>query len=802
MAITTFLRYPRLVFAMDGAYNAAEAEKKWKKTWEHEKIYLTPSRGKIYSIDTPPPTLSGKMHVGHAFSYSHIDFMARYFRMKGMQVLFPFGTDDNGLPTERMVEKLKNVCSTDMGRAAFIKLCSNTIDELRDDFVDTWKRLGMSCDFKHMYSTISKDSIMTSQLSFLDFFRKEHLYRKDAPVIWCTECRTAIAQAELKDMESQGFFHDVIFTVGGKEVIVSTTRPEMLGACVVVLVHPHDERYTGLIGKHARVPLYNIDVPIMADEKVDMQKGSGVVMVCTWGDITDVEWSNKFNLPLKMILSPDGILNAHAGSYQGMTIKQARKKIAEDLEKEKKLVGKKQTTRVVNVHERCGTVVEILKTEQWFIRLLDKKEDILEMANKIHWVPEHMKVRFDHWVENLQWDWCISRQRHFGVPFPVWYCTKCHAVIIAEEKQLPVDPLKDKPIKKCFCGSTSFVGEKDVMDTWATSSLTPQIALGWARDKQHFDKVLPMSLRPQAQDLITTWAFYTIVKSMYHHETIPWETIMISGYVLNPLGEKMSKSKGDVIDPLQVMDTFGADSLRYWAASTKLGEDVRYQEKDLKNGQKLITKLWNAAKFTFDMLKDYDGKKPKTLESIDYWMLSKLQKTIKECTDHFESYEFSKARVALEGFFWHDFCDNYLEIIKHRFYSEGHDMKKSAQYVLSTVLLDVLKMFAPLLPFITDELYHLSSAKNKKEKSIHLTSWPKAENSLIDEKVEEKGDLFVEILGRIRKSKSDHGKSLKTEVDVTLEQHDLQLLKGMEIDFKAAAKIRRLEPGSFMVEFV
>ncbi len=791
------------MWLMDRTYNTIETEKKWIRAWERNKIHLTPSKGTFYSIDTPPPTLSGKMHVGHAFSYSHIDFMARYFRMKGMHVFFPFGTDDNGLPTERMVEKLKNVRSTDMERAAFIKLCNSTINELRDDFVDAWKRLGMSCNFKDIYSTIDKDSITTSQLSFLDLYRKEHLYRKDAPVIWCPECRTAIAQAELKDMESQGFFHDIVFLVGGKEIIVSTTRPEMLGACVAVLVHPHDERYQGLVGKHATVPLYNVDVLIMADEKVEMEKGSGVVMVCSWGDVADVEWSNTFNLPLKIILRPDGKLNEHAGPYVGMTIKEARKKIADDLHKEGKLLGKKQVTHTVNVHERCGTVVEILKAEQWFIRLLDKKEDILEMADKIQWVPEHMKVRFVHWVENLQWDWCISRQRHFGVPFPVWYCTRCGAVVVAEEKQLPVDPLKDKPMKACACGSTSFAGEKDVMDTWATSSLTPQIALGWAQDKKHFETLFPMSLRPQSQDLITVWAFYTIVKALYHHQMIPWKTIMISGYVLDPLGEKMSKSKGNIIEPVEIMNTFGADALRYWTASTKLGEDVRYQEKDLKNGQKLMTKLWNAAKFTFEMVKDYDGKKPKKLEQIDVWMLSKLQRVIRECTEQFEQYEFSKVRVALEVFFWHTFCDNYLEIVKHRFYQEGaSEAKKSAQYALSTVLLDVLKMFAPLLPYITEELYQIGFAKQEKQKSIHITMWPSVDEKLVDEKIEKKGDVFVELLSKIRKFKSDHGKSLKIEVDVKIEQKELDLLKGMDNDFKGAAKIRRLEKGVFSVGFV
>ncbi len=786
---------------MQDTYNFHGSEQKWKQSWE--KMIFPFSKGhETFSIDTPPPTLSGKMHVGHAFSYSHIDFMARYFRMNGLNVFFPFGTDDNGLPTERMVEKLKNVKSIDMERGKFRELCIKTIGELKGEFVDAWKRLGISADFKKMYSTIDEHSIQTSQLSFLDLYKKGHLYRKDAPVIWCPECQTAIAQAELKDMESSGFFHDLVFTVGGKEIIVSSTRPEMLAACVALLVNPQDKRHLHLVGKHAKVPLYDYEVPIMADQKVDMQKGSGIVMVCTWGDITDVEWSSKLNLPLKVILTKDGRLNNDAGAYAGMLIKEARKKIAVDLEQSGKLQGRKPTQRVVNVHERCGTVVEILKTEQWFIHLLDKKEDLIEMAHKIQWVPEHMKVRFIHWVENLQWDWCISRQRHFGVPFPVWYCAKCHEIALPSEKDLPVDPLKDKPKKPCQCGSKNFTGEKDVMDTWATSSLTPQIALGWVDDQKTFSKQLPLSLRPQAQDLITVWAFYTIVKAMYHHGTIPWKTIMISGYVLDPLGEKMSKSKGNVIDPIQIMDTYGADALRYWAANTKLGEDTRYQEKDLKNGQRLTTKLWNAAKLTFEMVKDYDGKKPKKMEMIDSWMLSKLQKVIKECTNYFDAYEFSKARTALEVFFWHTLCDNYLEIVKHRFYSENHDAKKSAQYVLSQSLSTVLKLLAPLMPYITEELYQIGYAKQEKRKSIHLTSWPDADEKLVDEKIEKKGDVFVELLSKIRKFKSDHGKSLKTDVDVTLERKDLDLLKGMEEDFKAAAKIRHLDDGAFSVEFI
>ena len=460
-------------------YNIKENELKWQKYWEKEKIYKFDENSKkeVFSMDTPPPTVSGKMHIGHAFSYSHQDFIARYKRMQNYNIFYPFGTDDNGLPTERLVEKTKGVKAKDFSRQEFIKLCMDFLKKELPIFIQDWKNIGISADFNIYYSTINEHSRRISQWSFLDLYKKNRTYRKDAPAMWCPECKTGVAQVEVKDKELDSTFNWIIFKVEKGNLEIATTRPELLPACVSLFYNPNDSRFKKYKGKKARVPLFDFEIPIMENSKVNPKKGSGILMCCTFGDQLDMEWQRQYNLEIKEAISKEGIMTNIAGKYSGMRIKDARKAILEDLKKNNLLVKQEKIKHFVNVHERCGTEIEFIKSKQWFIKYLDLKKDMLKWGNDLKWHPSFMKVRYDNWVKGLQWDWLISNQRYFGVPIPVWYCKKCHTEILAEEKDLPVDPLQDKPNKKCKCGNNDFDPEKDVLNTWFTSSMTPQIAV-------------------------------------------------------------------------------------------------------------------------------------------------------------------------------------------------------------------------------------------------------------------------------------------------------------------------------------
>ena len=793
---------------MPAKYSASESEVKWAKKWIDEKVYVFDSsdRDNIFAIDTPPPTVSGDMHAGHAFSYAQQDFVARYLRMKGKNVYYPFGTDDNGLPTERLVEKLKKVDSNKMDRSEFVELCDKTIKEIQPAFIQDWINLGMSCDFSNSYSTINKYCQKTSQASFLDLFNKGLVHRSETPISWCVKCQTAIAQAEFENVELDSNFNDVVFKVGSEDLIISTTRPELIPACVGLFYHPNDERYKTLKGQFAKVPLFDYEVPILCDESVDPEKGTGIMMVCTFGDQDDVEKWHKYYLELRIVFEKEGLLNELGGKYKSMKIKDARKAILEDLKLVGALSKQNQIKHNVNVHDKCGTAIEFLKTKQWYIKVLENKHDFLKAGDEIKWFPEYMKSRYVHWVENLNWDWCISRQRHFGIPFPVWYEKKTGKIVVANESQLPVDPEKDVPVgyKK-----EDLIPEMDVMDTWATSSVSPQVALDWKGESGYganFESY-PCGLRPQAHDIIRTWAFYTIVKGLYHHGKIPWKEILISGHVLDSDGKKLSKSKGNYIPPQEVFQKYGADALRLWAATSKLGDDLRYREEDIKSAQKTVTKLWNASKFVYMHLEDYDcaGKKydPEKLELIDRWLLIKLNKVINNSTDGFDVYEYSRTKKEVENFFWNTFCDNYLEIVKDRLYnpdSRGELARLSGQYALHTVLLDVLKIFAPIAPFITEEIYSYHFSEDGK--SIHISGWPEADIAFEDEGIEKVGDKFVEILGDVRRFKSESGKSLKEEVSIVLKKEDFDLISTCMSDFKAATKARDVRAGEeFCVSF-
>ena len=776
-------------------------EQKWREYWEKEGIFkFNPKTAKrIYKIDTPPPTVSGEMHIGHACSYSQQDFIARYKRMTGFEVFYPFGTDDNGLPTERLVEKRKNIKAKDMPREEFIKLCLEFLKEERPKFVQDWKNIGVSCDFSLDYSTIDAHSRKIAQWSFLDLNKKGRTYRKDAPAMWCPECKTGLAQFELQDKEIDTMFNDIVFKVGKEDLVIATTRPEFLPACVAIFYHPSDKRYQKYKGKKAKVPLFDFEVPILEDERANPEKGTGIVMCCTFGDQTDMEWQKAHNLPIKTAITEDGKMSELAGKYKGFPIKGARKAILADLKEANLLLAQKPIKHIVNVHERCGTEVEFIKSKQWFVKYLDLKDKMLEWGTKLNWHPEFMKHRYDNWVKGLQWDWLISNQRYFGVAFPVWYCKKCSETILADESQLPVEPSKDKPkIKECpKCKCKEFIPEIDVLNTWFTSSMTPWIGIQLT-DKETQKKLFPMDLRPQSHDIISFWLFNTVVKSNLHFNKNPWSDVMLSGFItLN--GEKMSKSKGNTILPQEVMDKYGADAIRYWASSSKLGEDMDYQEKDVITGKKFITKILNATNFVFMNLK-YQKEMPKLCE-VDRIFLTRLNNLIKTSTEAFEDFNYSKAKLETDSFFFWAFADNYLEIIKNRVYNGTDEEKASAYYTLYQTLLVLLKLFAPFTPYITEEIYQTHFAKHEKNKSVHLESWPaqlKIKESKSDEEVWNK---LLEVIKLVRQAKSEAKTSMKTEVSLTLPKADSTLLKPVLADLKSVANAKDIKEGEFKVSF-
>jgi valyl-tRNA synthetase len=778
-------------------------EEKWKKYWEKEKIYKfdPKSKGKIYSIDTPPPYISGRMHIGHAFSYSQQDFIIRFRRMFDGSVFYPFGTDDNGLPTERFIEKINNVKSKNMSRADFISLCLKTLKKETPKSIEDFKVLGISSDYDIYYSTIDKHSQKVSQKSFIDLLKKKEIYSKKFPTPWCPECQTSIAQAELEDKTGETLFSTLKFKCEGKDLLIATTRPELLGACVAIFVNPKDKRYKEMVGKKVKVPLFDYEVPIIEDKSANIEKGTGAMMVCSYGDKYDVDAINKHKLEPKIIFEKDGKLNL--GEYSGLKIKEAREKILEDLNKKGLIKEQKNIEHVVNCHDKCGTEIEFLETDQWFIKLLDKKKELIEKGKEVKWYPEFMYKRYENWVKGLEWDWSISRERHFGVPIPVWKC-ECGEIIIPEEKELPVDPLQTKKIcNKC---KKQAIGEDRVLDTWATSSMTPQIASELVDKKV----TIPFSLRPQAHDIIRTWAFYTIAKSLMHENKIPWKDIVVSGFVKLG-GKKMSKSKGTGVDPQIAIEKYGADALRFWAAGSKLGSDLDYQEKDLITGKKTINKLLNASNFVFMNLKDFDGKKPKNLEKVDELFLDKINELVGESTKYFKNYEYSRAKFETENFFWKMFADNYLEIVKKRVYQGEGEKKKSAQYVLYHSLLDILKLFAPIMPFITEEIYQEHFKKFEKDKSIHLASWPKYEKSnkkSVVKKYEEgelggdKWEQLVHLISKVRQEKTKAQKPMNSECVLTIGRGQNEDLKEMVEDIRNVTNAKEIKIGKdFKVEF-
>lgn len=773
--------------------NTKEMEAQILKYWQEKEIFkFNPSyKKKLFSIDTPPPTLSGKMHIGHAFSYAQQDFIARFKRMSGYEVFYPFGTDDNGLPTERLVEKLKNVKSKSLSRQEFINLCIKTLKEITPEFVQDWKNLGISCDFALYYSTIDYNARKISQSSFIELYKKGEIYKDSFPTIYCPECQTPVAQAELEDKSLPSQFTTIKFKADSKTLPIATTRPEILPACVAVFINPKDKRYNSLIGKKAITPLFNHEVPILADPSADMEKGTGVLMVCSYGDKYDVDAINRFKLQPKIVLNTDGTLSTPP--YKNLKIKEAREKILQDLKEKNLIIEQKQIEHSVNTHDKCGTEIEFLPIQQWFIKLLDKKSKLIKQGRKINWHPKHMLKRYENWIKGLEWDWSISRDRHFGIPIPVWHCPSCSQVILPKESELPIDPSQTP--KKCPKCSSQTIPETKVLDTWATSSLTPQIASPLVKNKIK----LPYSLRPQGHDIIRTWAFYTIVKSFLHENKIPWSDIAISGFV-TLAGEKMSKSKGNSISPQETMEKFGSDALRYWAASSKLGEDLDYQEADLIAGKKFVTKILNASNFVFTNLK-HQEKQPR-LFPTDRIFISQLNSLIKSVTSAFSEYSYSSALQQTQNFFWKNFTDNYIEIVKDRIYNGTPEEKASASYALYQSLLALLKLMAPFTPFITEHIYLEKFRQFESSPSLHLSDWPKPMPISSHKEDEKVWQHLTEIIYKIRQAKSLSKQPMNSPIALTLTKGDYKILEPLLPDLHAVAKAKSIKPGAFNIKFL
>ena len=783
---------------LDKKYNSLEKEEKWLNYWKENKIYeFKPDQRKVYSIDTPPPTVNGKIHIGHIFSYSQAEMIARYKRISGYNVFYPFGFDDNGLPSERLVEKEQGKKAHEIGRENFSKLCYETTDKYEAEFQDLFSKLGVSTDWSMHYKTVSPSTIKISQNSFLDLIEKGHCYHKESPALWCNECLTSIAQAELETKTIKTTFNYVNFETveDGEKFTIATTRPELMPAIVCVFVNPNDEKNKHLIGKTAHIPVINVDVPIMGDEKVAIDKGTGIVMCCTFGDQTDIEWWKKYNLPLKYIFTNDGKIIDFVPNYGGLKIKEARKQIVNDLQAGGYIVKIEELEHEVQTHERCGREVEYTVMKQWFIDIMSHKEDFLRIGNEINWYPSHMHNRYEEWVNNVAWDWCISRQRYFGVPFPVWYCKECGEPIFASKEQLPVNPLTDiSPVEKCSkCGCKEFIPESDVMDTWATSSVTPLINMKYG-EKDNYESILkPMSLRSNASEIIRTWDFYTIVKSYYHFGIRPWDNVMISGFVMANKGEKISKSKGNSkVEPLDLIKQYSADVVRYWAASGRLGTDITYSEETLLRGKKLVNKIWNVSKLIQMHLQDYQDKDFDDFEYVDKWILGNFIKMEKEYIKYLDNYEIGLALNILEKFFW-NFCDNYIEIVKHRLYRPeefGEKARYSGQKTVYMLLYKLLQDFSVFFPFITEEIYQDIYHDMK---SIHITEIKPLNYSFDDEMLN--GDLMCEIISAVRGEKSSNNLSLKTtvkELDIDCSAGIKAAIKQSEKDFKATLFIEKL----------
>jgi valyl-tRNA synthetase len=823
-------------------------EQNWSERWEREGRYSfdrSAPREKLFAIDTPPPTVSGSLHVGHVFSYTHTDAIARYQRMRGRAVFYPMGWDDNGLPTERRVQNHFGVrCDpsvpydpgfspperpgeqpVSVSRPNFVELCLRLTDSDEQVFEALWRRLGLSVDWSMTYTTIGERAQRISQRSFLGLLARGQAYQLEAPTLWDVDFQTAVAQAELEDRERPGAMHRVRFhPVGGADArddaLVDTTRPELIAACVALLAHPEDERHRGLVGSEVLTPLFATRVPVLSHPLVERDKGTGLVMVCTFGDLTDVVWWRELGLPVRSVLSPDGRLapvpwgeegwesedleraRASYSELEGATINQARRRSVELLAESGELVGDPQPlTHAVKFYEKGDRPVEIITSRQWFIRTIEHREALIERGRELRWHPPYMRTRFEDWVNGLSGDWCISRQRFFGVPFPVWYPLDAHGDVAYEHPigaraaQLPVDPSTDVPegYEPGQRGQANgFIGDPDVMDTWATSSLTPMIAAQEGEDDALFERLFPMELRPQAHDIIRTWLFTTILRSHLDRGVLPWRNAAISGWVLDPDRKKMSKSRGNVVTPMHLLEEFGADAVRYWAVSGRPGADTAFDAQQMRVGRRLAVKLLNASKFA---LADLPPAGEELTHPLDRALLLRLAGVVADATRSFEEYDYARALERTESFFWW-YCDYYLELVKARRYDRSPDGAASVSRALRSSLSIFQRLFAPFLPFVAEEVWSWWQPG-----SVHLAAWPEPAElgfAAAGDGAREEQALAIaaDVLREVRKAKSQARRKMRAPVAHVLVRDTAERLQALELgsdDLLQAAVIEQLE---------
>ncbi|WP_250027698.1 valine--tRNA ligase [Paractinoplanes maris] len=809
-------------------------EDKWARTWQEEGTYAfdrSKERSDVYAIDTPPPTVSGELHMGHVFSYTHTDTVARFQRMRGKTVFYPMGWDDNGLPTERRVQNVYGVrCdpalpfdpqweppatapkqAVSISRRNFVELCGRLTAEDEKVFEALWRRLGLSVDWGLQYTTIGRRSQAVSQRAFLNNLARGEAYTAEAPTLWDIGFRTAVAQAELEDRERPGAYHRLRFHGPDGPVEVDTTRPELLPACVALVYHPGDERYEGLTS--VRTPYFDVEVPVRAHPMAAQDKGTGIAMVCTFGDVTDVTWWRDLQLPTRVVLGRDGrflpdrpadVSDAAYRDFAGLTVNAARREIVRILTETGDLLGEpKPITHPVKFYERGDSPLEIVTSRQWFIRNGGRepelRERLIARGRELRWIPEHMRHRYEHWVNGLTGDWLVSRQRFFGVPIPVWYRLDnagepdYDKLLIPDEAALPVDPSSECP--PGFDESQrdtpgGFTADPDVMDTWATSSLTPQIVGGWQGDDDLFGRVFPMDLRPQGQEIIRTWLFSTVLRADLESDVLPWRTAVLSGWILDPDRKKMSKSKGNVVTPMDLLVQNGSDAVRYWAANGRPGADLAFDPAQIKVGRRLATKILNASKFALG-LGAADALGQPVTEPLDRAMLARLATVVSAATEAFDRYDHTDALQATEQFFW-TFCDDYIELVKERAYAQG-PAADSARAALAAGLSVLLRLFAPFVPYVTEEVWSWWRSG-----SVHQATWPTTQEltQVAGEGDPSLLDLAGEALRQVRRAKSDRKLSMKAEVALAEALGPADLLERLALvegDLKAAGRIVKLD---------
>jgi valyl-tRNA synthetase len=729
-------------------YEYREVETRWQQTWKDEDHYFQDGSDKPqFVIDTPPPYPTGEFHIGNAFNWCYIDFIARYKRMKGYNVMFPQGWDCHGLPTEVKVEETHNITKNDVPRQEFREMCRTLTVGNIEKMRTSMRRMAFSIDWSHEYITMMPYYYGKTQLSFLRMMQAGKIYQSDHPVNFCPRCETAIAFAEVNYSDRTTSLN--FFNFDGVEI--ATSRPELLAACVAVAVHPSDERYAGKTGASLIVPLFGHEVPIISDEAVDPSFGSGAVMICTFGDKQDVIWWKVHGLPLRKAIDKTGKMTDIAGSYAGMTSGECRKAILAEMQNQGILIRQEPLQQRVGTCWRCKTPIEILSEHQWFVRI--PHEESLRAAKEVKWYPEHMFLRMENWIEQMEWDWCISRQRLFATPIPVWFCKDCGKVIIPDEADLPVDPTVDQPKSPCpVCGSSSFTPETDVLDTWMDSSISVLHVTGWD-GSQKIPPLFPAQIRPQGHDIIRTWAFYTILRSVSLTGSKPWEQILVNGMVLGEDGFKMSKSRGNVTVPEEILSEYGADSLRQWAAGgAATGSDIQFNWNDVVAANRFLTKMWNISRFSLMQLtrQEYNPGTPVTALA-DRWLLTKIDQTVREVSDAFETYQFDRGLKAIRELAWDVLADNYIEIVKGRLYGgEGRD---GACVAIMTALNNLCRMLAPYTPYFAEEVWSFIGSG-----SVHKQSW--VDFSYQDPAAAAEGEILVKVVTEVRRYKHDKNMAL------------------------------------------